>query len=82
MASAPVETKVVAASTSAALSTFVIAWLSTELFRGAPVPAVVVGLINGAAAAAFVAGWLAKHTPRSDIGTGTQPSTTNTTTST
>jgi hypothetical protein len=78
---APVETKVVAASTSAALATFVVAWLGDAAFGGGPVPPVVVGLVNGAvaAAAAFAAGWLAKHTPRDGTGTGTQPPTTGTT---
>jgi hypothetical protein len=73
---APVETKVVAASTSAALATFVVAWLGAAVFGGDPVPSAVVGLVNGAvaAAAAFAAGWLAKHTPRE--GTGPQPPTT------
>lgn len=77
---APVESKVAAASTSVALATFVVAWLGDAVFHGT-VPAVVVGLVDGAvaAAAAFVAGWLARHTPRGgDTGTGTQPPTTST----
>lgn len=69
---APVESKVAAATTSAALATFVVSWLGDAVFHGA-VPTVVVGLVDAAvaAAAAFVAGWLARHTPRGDVDTGT-----------
>lgn len=77
---APVETKVAAASASALVATFLVAWLGDAVFHAA-VPTVVVGLVDGAVAAgaAFVAGWLARHTPRTGTGTGTEPPTTGTT---
>jgi len=64
--SAPIETKVTAASTTALITAFIVGWIGTAVFHGSAVPDWLVGAIDGAvtAAAAFVAGWLAKHTPR------------------
>ena len=64
--SSGVETKVTAASLSAAVSGAIIWALSTYAFKGNSVPDGLVSLIYVAipAVCAYAAGWLAPHTPR------------------
>lgn len=64
--SAPVETKVKAASTAALIAAFVVGWLVLKVpaLSGVaePLQAALVAVITSAAAA--VSGYVAKHTPR------------------
>ncbi|GAA4059885.1 hypothetical protein [Actinomadura miaoliensis] len=64
--SAPVETKVKAASLSALAAAFVVSWVVVKapVLEGASevLQAAVVGVITSASTA--TAGWLARHTPR------------------
>ncbi len=64
--SAPVESKVKAASWAAAVASFAVAWLVVQApFLASladPLQAALVAAITTAATA--VAGWIAKHTPR------------------
>lgn len=67
--SAPVESKVKAASLASLASTFVVAWVVYKAPGLAsiadPIQAGVVGLFG--AGSAWVAGWLAKHSPRRPV---------------
>jgi hypothetical protein len=64
--SAPVETKVKAASVASLVSTFIVAWFVYKAPGLAsladPIQAVIVGAF--ASASTWAAGWLAKHSPR------------------
>jgi hypothetical protein len=67
MSTAPVETKVTAASTAAAVAGFTMWVLDRWVFEGdtpTPVRVLIYVLIPGLAT--FAAGWFARHTPRTD----------------
>jgi hypothetical protein len=69
--SAPIETKVTAATVGAVLSSLGVWALQTFVFHGdlpLPVSVAVQTLVPGAVA--FVSGYLARHTPRPDLAAG------------
>ena len=67
--SAPVESKVTAATIAAALTTFVL-WLLAEYVFDADVPTAVAGIVAVVVpgVVTFIAGYSAKHTRRPDLG--------------
>lgn len=68
--SAPIETKVTAATSASAVAAFIVGWLVLKVpglsGLSAPFQSAITALLVSAAAGA--AGWLAHHTPRPDLG--------------
>lgn len=64
--SAPIETKVTAATAGSIISAFIVYLLGEFVFKGSDVPTVVIALVQLliVGVVTFASGYLAKHTPR------------------